>query len=353
MFKFDFFQEATATTECASNDDVQKEAFIDLSLSSIVAYSPPVQTWVKQALFGADGSAGIHEGLVQLVADGASGTAGGTSLSQITSYLDVKPGVYEGGFKTWECTKDLIRFLACPQHRLEAGSSVLDLGCGPGLAGCAALQQGCNVVFQDLNADVLQASTSAHVHANCPGDDPAGSCVLLAGPWAAQPMFLRQDSVKALLPSWAASGQFDVILSSETLYREAYLSHLLHALLAAMAPHSTAFLATKRFYFGVGGGTRAWIETLSQELGDATMSATPDDHADDTPGASASGTDQEAADVDSSLLYTSPPLQEDSLQRLHAEHLGGRRVLLHRVLAIVDGGSNVRDVLRLSTQPLP
>ena len=337
MFKFGFFDEPQDLDQAAKADGGEGDSVLSASLSKLVEYRPPSQPWSKQQLFTGDPRAGQHEGLVQLVAHGASGTADGTALSSITSHLDVKPGVYEGGFKTWECTKDLIRFMAEPSHELSPGASVLDLGCGPGLAGCAALQQGCNVLFQDLNADVLAASTCAHIHANC--SDRASAAVLLAGTWAAQAAYLQQEDVQAALPTWASSGQFDVILSSETLYREAYLGQLLHALLAAMAPHTTVLLATKRFYFGVGGGTRPWLDYLAKALGEERA---------EPPAAAAAGAG-ESGDR-SVLLYTSPPLERGALRALNAEQLAGRRLLLHRVQAIADGGSNVRDILRMTTE---
>ena len=54
---------------------------------------------------------------------------------------------------------------------------------------------------------------------------------------------------------------FDFILAAETLYtlestRETAL--LIHALLSKDNPHATAWIATKRYYFGVGGGTQAF-----------------------------------------------------------------------------------------------
>ena len=69
---------------------------------------------------------------------------------------DLLKGVYEGGFKTWECSLDLVGYLA--EHLdLVTNKRVMELGCGSGLPGIFALSQGSNyVVFQDYNDYVLR-----------------------------------------------------------------------------------------------------------------------------------------------------------------------------------------------------
>lgn len=59
-----------------------------------------------------------------------------SSLS-IASVNDLIPAVYEGGFKLWECTQDLLEYLI---HSLNSefnskSQTFLDLGCGHGLVG--------------------------------------------------------------------------------------------------------------------------------------------------------------------------------------------------------------------------
>ena len=59
-----------------------------------------------------------------LVAANSSTRAGGPDL-KFREY--VTPGEYEGGFKTWECTADLVRYV--DTHRaLITGRTVLDVG---------------------------------------------------------------------------------------------------------------------------------------------------------------------------------------------------------------------------------
>ena len=57
---------------------------------------------------------------------------------------------FSGGLKIWEGTIDLLEWLLSnhPDASLK-GKYVLDLGCGAGLLGIAAMECGANVVFQD------------------------------------------------------------------------------------------------------------------------------------------------------------------------------------------------------------
>ena len=59
--------------------------------------------------------------------------------------------VYEGGLKIWECARSLAAFVATHIAEWKAAAAprplrVLELGCGHGLAGLAALHGGADVV---------------------------------------------------------------------------------------------------------------------------------------------------------------------------------------------------------------
>ncbi|CAG7726628.1 unnamed protein product, partial [Allacma fusca] len=68
----------------------------------------------------------------------------------LDSSSDLIPGVYEGGFKMWECTSDLVKYLESNSDVvINDNTKVLDLGCGSGVLGLYALSRGGLVDFQD------------------------------------------------------------------------------------------------------------------------------------------------------------------------------------------------------------
>ena len=88
---------------------------------------------------------------------------------------DLVPGVYEGGFKVWECSIDLVELLV--RDKVEfSGKKVIELGCGHGLPGIHALQEGATVDFQDYNAEVLQ-EVGARSHGICSRFEALQPCV--------------------------------------------------------------------------------------------------------------------------------------------------------------------------------
>jgi hypothetical protein len=191
---------------------------------------------------------------------------------------DIVPHRYGGGYKVWECSLDLVQFLLEERAVLEpilglgagagAGAdadataptgSVLELGCGHGLPGAAAisLYGPARAVFSDLNEEVLADTTWGNIALNGglgPGLEgnsgaatrAAGNCRIqcVAGDWGH-------------LSSWLGSDRFDLVLSAETLYNEENCISLVQLLVLHLARTGVAYFATKRYYFGVGGGTEA------------------------------------------------------------------------------------------------
>lgn len=83
---------------------------------------------------------------------------------------DIVPGVYEGGYKVWECSVDLAIFILQRKCQLpdHGAGRVIELGCGHGFPGIAALKVGyTKVVFSDLNAEVIDQATWPNVFLNC------------------------------------------------------------------------------------------------------------------------------------------------------------------------------------------
>lgn len=155
---------------------------------------------------------------------------------------DLTPGVNEGGLRVWECTWDLMRYLAARKEILS-GKRVLELGCGHGLAGICCKQWGAReVIFQDYNDSVLQRVTMANVAQNL---NSFSGTSFLSGPWA----------------DYSSLAPVDIVITSETIYNPASYPSLLQAITSCL--RGDCFLACKRYYFGVGGGTELFLQSAS------------------------------------------------------------------------------------------
>ena len=165
---------------------------------------------------------------------------------------DLESGVYEGGLKVWDCSLDLVRFVGA-RPGLTRGKRVLELGCGQGLPGIAALQfgQAATLTLQDFNKEVLDCAT--------------GPCLDLNG--------VDKDRVRLVHGSWATVaaqlGKHDLILMSETLYNPEYYEQLVACIDAALSEEEGAevVIGTKTFYYGVGGGYYEFRKYLEGEGG--------------------------------------------------------------------------------------
>ena len=152
---------------------------------------------------------------------------------------DLTPGVNEGGLKVWECSYDLIQYLRL-HPQIVTGKRVLELGCGHGLPGIACKQLGAReVVFQDYTSAVLERVTAANILKNLGSTEGTR---LISGPWG----------------DYTHLGRFDLIISSETTYNPAGYPGLLAAIGSCIA--ETCLIACKTYYFGVGGGTEAFLQ---------------------------------------------------------------------------------------------
>lgn len=168
-------------------------------------------------------------------------------MANVPEGVDLVPGVYEGGLKVWESSVDLVRHLR--QHSaMRPHHRVLELGCGHGLPGIYALQQGAaSVTFSDLNEEVLREVTGPNIVLNSENTATLSArVVLVSGDWEAASQVLNLH----------APAVYDVIVSAETFYTPLVTEKLLrtiHLHLAQQPPGALAIVAGKRYYFGTGG----------------------------------------------------------------------------------------------------
>ena len=157
---------------------------------------------------------------------------------------DLVSGVYEGGLKVWECSLDLVDFISTNQVKFQR-KKVLEIGCGQGLPGVAALKTGAlEVVFQDFNQEVLSNATSHVIKHNLGDLEVNMTYEMVSGSWE---QLVNKSSLKE---------KFDVILMSETLYNVEYYTSLFDFIDYCLIKDqsSEVIVGTKTYYFGLGGG---------------------------------------------------------------------------------------------------
>lgn len=265
---------------------------------------------------------------------------------------DVVAGVYEGGFRLWECAVDMIHYLELvlaaakkttekqdddekqgDQAKAEAtkeggsgkggeggegsgcntvllkpieplslaGKRVAELGCGQALPGIFCAQKGAALVaFQDLNEEVLRECTVPNLLTNL---NDTKTLRLFAGDWRDEKLtelMLREGDNEREGEEEEASRErserrekeeresereegeekerrgktyYDILLTCDTIYSISTLPALIHVIAALLAPNGVAFVAAKRFYFGVGGSTAEFLKQLkaSDLIGESVM----------------------------------------------------------------------------------
>ncbi|KAI7862728.1 hypothetical protein BDF14DRAFT_1478180 [Spinellus fusiger] len=90
------------------------------------------------------------------------------SMLNLSGNTDLIKGVYEGGFKTWECSVDLVSFLSQLPEEQRTNKKILELGCGSSLPALYLLSKDANnrVDVQDYNEQVIRCITIPNILLN-------------------------------------------------------------------------------------------------------------------------------------------------------------------------------------------
>ncbi|RDY06860.1 Histidine protein methyltransferase 1-like protein [Mucuna pruriens] len=224
--------------------------------------------------------------------DGVTLLKGRVNTQQVfgLSNSDLVPGKYEvatlipfglGGLKLWEGSLDLIKALQSDiKNGLISfgGKRVLEVGCGHGLPGIFALLEGAAAVhFQDFNAEVLRCLTIPNLNANLSGESqPSSSNLTICD--KAEIRFFAGDwsEIDKLLPHVSTDAKhnqgdgYDFILMAETVYSINSLQNLYNlikkcSIQCLQHPDGVVYMAAKKYYFGVGGGSRRFLSVVEKD----------------------------------------------------------------------------------------
>ncbi|KAF9262107.1 hypothetical protein L218DRAFT_1000868 [Marasmius fiardii PR-910] len=255
--------------------------------------------------------------------DAAIKTQAKSALAFIDEPSDLVPWVYEGGLKTWECSLDLVDYL--DQHKetdvsVPHGKRILEIGCGTAIPSVYILNEllsspvqskETEIHLQDYNASALElitfpnillawymspASEIFHdVQVSKVEDEKDGNVFPAPDPAVAAEIPITEElkaafqssllehhvSLRFFSGSWSTfpvektGGRYDVVLTSETVYRMESVPSLIHLIYSSCegvsqveraldSPPYLCLVAAKVFYFGVGGGITEFIQTVNR-----------------------------------------------------------------------------------------
>ncbi|KAJ6591344.1 hypothetical protein B0H10DRAFT_2091467 [Mycena sp. CBHHK59/15] len=322
MFKFNFDIEDdgndVTTAETAVTTPVaQSEPFLD-ALPPLISYSPLAISLSSARRNVTLARRDLFDARFQLISEGRCDepppetSKPASALGFLDAPSDLVPGVYEGGLKTWECSLDLVDHLdgLKDTHSLQVGGKcVLEIGCGTGVPSVYLLHQLFSeentidsetyVHFQDYNASVLElitfpniilawymspssaeyrASVSNSPESELPNADPTvpGELPITSSLKSAFTASLVQRRINLAFfsGSWesltahlgVAAKKYDVVLTSETIYRAEALPALINLMRVACAESRyVCLVAAKILYFGVGGGVSEFVRALQSK----------------------------------------------------------------------------------------
>ncbi|KAL6689795.1 hypothetical protein J3F84DRAFT_248776 [Trichoderma pleuroticola] len=225
---------------------------------------------------------------------------------------DVKTGIYEGGFKSWESSIDLVKVLAAQDELTAAQQAsslrVVELGCGTALPSLAMFtwimqrqsrnqwqQNPCSFVLADYNPSVLRLVTlpnfvlawalhNTHSPVLQDAFNIEGELELSPEIIQAFEQFLSSSGIHLSFISGAWSPEFisclyhlpafssdlpapiTLMVGAETIYSPFALQAFTQTVFTILERErgsgatAAAYVAAKRLYFGVGGSLDDFIE---------------------------------------------------------------------------------------------
>ncbi|SBT76054.1 conserved Plasmodium protein, unknown function [Plasmodium ovale] len=183
----------------------------------------------------------------------------------------VVENIYEGGYTIWECTWEMLKFL----HREKINfknKNILELGCAHGLVGIKILLDKGNVVFQELNKEVINDVLLPNIEKNLNKNlkkkklqdkktfmkinNEDFNCFIINKPWNKLNKTLKKKELKP----------FDFILGNEILYRKENYPSILKILKRNLKENGKAYFGTKSYYFGFedGAGSNSFLDYVNK-----------------------------------------------------------------------------------------
>lgn len=177
---------------------------------------------------------------------------------EISEKNDIIKNIYEGGFKIWECTIDLLEYLEEKYSNLIFESkSVMDLGCGQGILGILALKNKANfVIFQDYNLEVLEYCTYINLKCNFIENEFDNKVAFFSGDWnlLSEKINKNKNEIKLNENNIEIPKKIDILLMSEVIYKTENYEKIANIINENLKIETgICFLASKVYYFGVGG----------------------------------------------------------------------------------------------------
>lgn len=274
------------SSSSSSEDETQSGlGFLDFSLQQQHSGRPPRPPCLE--VLPSEVSLSVRYTVEPVNLNGITLVKGRVSTQEVfqLSNSDLVPGRYEGGLKLWEGSLDLVKALQSEVQGgrlILTGKRVLELGCGHGLPGIFTGLEGAAVVhFQDFNAEVLRCLTLRNVNANLLKKSESLDTEtkvwntdtefrFFAGDWCEVHQILpclQTNATGQNCNSWLyQSVGYDIILMAETVYSTSSLPQLYQLIKKCLtSPHGVVYMAAKKHYFGVGGGSRRFLSMVERD----------------------------------------------------------------------------------------